>query len=143
MGVNSGKAVSMRCHTTSRAAAGACANRWRNGMTSVGRTQRALARGIGAMSVDRNTVARIARLARIEVPEGELEHIAGELNGILAWIEQLQAVDTTGVEPMTSAVASSLPLRADLVSDGGILDNLMANAPDPHDGFFTVPKVVE
>ncbi len=95
------------------------------------------------MSVDRNTVARIARLARIEVPEGELEHLAGDLNGILAWIEQLQAVDTTGVEPMTSAVASSLPLRADLVSDGGILDNLMANAPDPHDGFFTVPKVVE
>ena len=95
------------------------------------------------MSLDKDTVARIARLARLKVPDEELAPLAGELSGILAWIEQLQAVDTTGVEPMTSAVASSLPLRPDVVSDGGILDNLMANAPDPHDGFFTVPKVVE
>jgi aspartyl-tRNA(Asn)/glutamyl-tRNA(Gln) amidotransferase subunit C len=95
------------------------------------------------MSVDKNTVARIARLARIEVPEGDLDHLAGELNGILTWIEQLQAVNTDGVEPMTSVVAASLPRRRDAVTDGGIRDDLMANAPDPHDGFFTVPKVVE
>jgi aspartyl-tRNA(Asn)/glutamyl-tRNA(Gln) amidotransferase subunit C len=95
------------------------------------------------MSVDKNTVARIARLARIEVPEGELDHLAGELNGILTWIEQLQAVNTDGIEPMTSVVAAKLPRRADVVTDGGIRDDLLANAPEAHDGFFTVPKVVE
>ena len=95
------------------------------------------------MSIDKDTVARIARLARLEVPEGERDHLVGELNGILAWIEQLQAVDTDGVEPMTSVVAAHLPRRVDAVTDGGIRDGLLLNAPDPHDGFFTVPKVVE
>ncbi len=95
------------------------------------------------MTVDRATVQRIARLARIRVPEEELEPLAGELNGILGWIEQLKAVDTSAVEPMTSVVAVTNPLREDAVTDGGIADQIVANAPEPAAAFFTVPKVVE
>lgn len=95
------------------------------------------------MALDTAAVKRIARLARIAVPEGELEHLAGELSGILTWVEQLDAVDTVGVEPMTSVVAVTLPMREDTVTDGGIQEKVLANATDPVRGFFTVPKVVE
>jgi aspartyl-tRNA(Asn)/glutamyl-tRNA(Gln) amidotransferase subunit C len=105
------------------------------------------------MSLDKEAVARIARLARLKVPEEELVPLAGELSGILAWIEQLNEVDTNNVEPLASVSDVVLPMRADKVSDGGIAERILANAPggavyiDPSDsktgGFFTVPKVVE
>ena len=95
------------------------------------------------MSIDVDTVRKVARLARIAEPESRLQALAGELNGIMAWIEQLQEVDTDGVEPMTSSVAMSLPLRDDVVSDGGDAGRVLANAPKTADGFFIVPKVVE
>ncbi|MBL8662750.1 MAG: Asp-tRNA(Asn)/Glu-tRNA(Gln) amidotransferase subunit GatC [Candidatus Odyssella sp.] len=95
------------------------------------------------MALDTAAVKRIARLARIAVPESELPHLAGEISGILKWVEQLDAVDTAGVEPMTSVVAVTLPMREDEVTDGGISEKVLANAPDPARGFFTVPKVVE
>ncbi len=95
------------------------------------------------MSVDAATVRRVAKLARIATPEERLEPLAGELNGILAWIEQLQEVDTSGVEPMTSAVAATLPMREDVVIDGGDPARVLSNAPKSAHGFFVVPKVVE
>ena len=95
------------------------------------------------MSVDKKTVSKVARLARIAVPEERLEPMAKELNGILAWIEQLNEVDVDGVEPMTTPVAMELPLRDDVVTDGSIRDQVLANAPRSEDGFFVVPKVVE
>jgi len=95
------------------------------------------------MALDTAAVKRIARLARIAVPEEELAPLAKELSGILTWVEQLDTVDTAGVEPMTSVVAVTLPMREDVVSDGGIRDKILANAPAPVRGFFTVPKVVE
>ena len=95
------------------------------------------------MALDTAAVKRIARLARIAVPENELPHLAGELSGILKWVEQLDSVDTAGVEPMTSVVAVTLPMREDAVTDGGMPEKVLANAPDPARGFFTVPKVVE
>ena len=105
------------------------------------------------MSLDKDTVARIARLARLRVPEEELAPLAGELSGIFAWIEQLNEVDTNNVEPMSSVSDVTLPMRADKVTDGGVAARVLANAPDgavyidPSDknagGFFTVPKVVE
>jgi len=95
------------------------------------------------MALDTAAVKRIARLARIAVPEPELPGLAKELSGILTWVEQLDAVDTAGVEPMTSVVAVRLPMRGDVVTDGGIQDKILANAPEPVRGFFTVPKVVE
>jgi aspartyl-tRNA(Asn)/glutamyl-tRNA(Gln) amidotransferase subunit C len=95
------------------------------------------------MSLDKATVARIARLARIRVGEEEQESLAGELNQIMTWIEQLNEVKTEGVEPMVSVGAIKLPLRDDVVSDGGYVEKVLANAPDGKDGFFTVPKVVE
>ena len=95
------------------------------------------------MAVDVDTVRRVARLARIAEPEARLESLAGELNGILAWIEQLDEVDVEGVEPMTSAVVAKLPLRDDVVSDGGDAARVLANAPRSAQGFFVVPKVVE
>ena len=95
------------------------------------------------MSVDAATVRRVARLARIAEPEERLEPLAGELNGILAWIEQLDEVDTDGVEPMTSSVAIKLPLRDDVVADGGDAGRVLRNAPKASQGFFVVPKVVE
>ena len=101
-----------------------------------------LAEGL-AVSVDKNTVRKVARLARIAVPEERLEPLAGELNGILAWIEQLNEVNVDGVEPMTTPVAMTLPMREDVISDGNIRDQVLANAPRSEDGFFVVPKVVE
>jgi aspartyl-tRNA(Asn)/glutamyl-tRNA(Gln) amidotransferase subunit C len=95
------------------------------------------------MSLDEATVARIARLARIAVPEAELQPLAGELSRILEWIEQLNEVDTADVPPMTSVVATKLRLRADEVTAGGRADDILANAPARQDDYFVVPKVVE
>ena len=95
------------------------------------------------MSVDKNTVRKVARLARIAVPEERLEPMAKELNGILAWIEQLNEVDVDGVDPMTTPVAMKLPMREDVVTDGNKRDQVLANAPKSEEGFFVVPKVVE
>ena len=95
------------------------------------------------MAIDAATVRKVARLARIAEPEARLESLASELNGILAWIEQLNEVDTDGVEPMTSAVAMAAPLREDVVTDGGDVARVLFNAPKSADGFFVVPKVVE
>ena len=95
------------------------------------------------MSIDKATVAKIARLARIHVPEEDREHLAGELSNILTWVEQLDAVDTEGVAPMTSVVEVMLPRRADVVTDGDCADDIVANAPRRDDDFFVVPKVIE
>ncbi|MEM9062673.1 MAG: Asp-tRNA(Asn)/Glu-tRNA(Gln) amidotransferase subunit GatC [Pseudomonadota bacterium] len=95
------------------------------------------------MSVDKDTVRRVARLARIAVEEPDLEPLAGELNGILDWVEQLNEVDIDGVEPMTSVTPMALKQRNDAVNDGNRRDDILANAPDHREGFFAVPKVVE
>ena len=95
------------------------------------------------MAIDAATVRRVAKLARIREPEERLEPLAQELSSIMGWIEQLGEVDTEGVEPMTSAVAAKLPLREDVVTDGGDAGAILANAPAHTDGFFIVPKVVE
>ncbi len=95
------------------------------------------------MSLDPKTVARVARLARIKVPDADLAPLAEELNHIVSWIEQLNEVDTSGVEPMTSVVHMTLPMRDDVVTDGGKRDAVLANGPQVAGSFFTVPKVVE
>jgi len=95
------------------------------------------------MALDTDTVKRIARLAHIHVDEADLAPLADELNNILGWVEQLDEVDTDGVEPMTSVVEMVQRLRADAVSDGGVRDKVLANAPASDDGFFVVPKVIE
>lgn len=95
------------------------------------------------MAIDAATVRRVAHLARIKTPEERLEPLAQELNGILAWIEQLNEVDVDGVEPMTSNVAQPLRLRDDVVTDGDKVADVLGNAPRSADGFFVVPKVVE
>ena len=95
------------------------------------------------MSVDAATVRKVAKLARIRVPEERLEPLSRELSGILDWIEQLNEVDVEGVEPLTSVVAATLPMREDVVTDGGDPARVLANAPKIADGFFVVPKVVE
>ncbi|MCS6780665.1 MAG: Asp-tRNA(Asn)/Glu-tRNA(Gln) amidotransferase subunit GatC [Geminicoccaceae bacterium] len=95
------------------------------------------------MSVDRATVARVADLARIAIPEDQLDHLASELSGILAWIEQLAEVDTSGVEPLRSVHPIRRTWRADEVTDGGCREAILANAPEREDGYFVVPRVVE
>ncbi len=95
------------------------------------------------MSLDKATVAGIAHLARIRVADERLEGLAGELNNILGWIEQLSEVDTDGVAPMTSVVEMDIPQREDKITAGDIRDQVLANAPETADGFFVVPKVVE
>ncbi len=95
------------------------------------------------MSVDTATVAKIASLARIKVNEAELAAMVPELNGILAWVEQLGEVDVSGVEPMTAVIENHLRLRDDAITDGGVRDAVLANAPARQDGFFGVPKVIE
>jgi aspartyl-tRNA(Asn)/glutamyl-tRNA(Gln) amidotransferase subunit C len=95
------------------------------------------------MSVDAATVRRIAHLARIAVAEQEVEHLQGELNAMLAFVEQLSEVNIDGVEPMTSVTPMEMKKRSDLVNDGGIADQVVANAPETLDHFFLVPKVVE
>jgi aspartyl-tRNA(Asn)/glutamyl-tRNA(Gln) amidotransferase subunit C len=95
------------------------------------------------MSLDKATVARIARLAHIEIADAELQPLAGELSHILAWIEQLNEVDTAAVTPMTSVAAMRLAWRTDEVRDGDRREDILANAPERDDGYFVVPKVVE
>jgi aspartyl-tRNA(Asn)/glutamyl-tRNA(Gln) amidotransferase subunit C len=95
------------------------------------------------MSVDADTVRRIAHLARIAVADDEIDHLKGELNAILAWVEQLQAVEIAGVEPMTSVIPMGLKTRTDEVTEGGQPDVIVRNAPMTEDGFFLVPKVIE
>jgi aspartyl-tRNA(Asn)/glutamyl-tRNA(Gln) amidotransferase subunit C len=95
------------------------------------------------MSVDASTVRRIAHLARIAVAEDEVEHLQGELNAILAFVEQLAEVNVDGVEPMTSVTPMQMKKREDKVTDGGIPDDIVKNAPATENHFFLVPKVVE
>ena len=95
------------------------------------------------MSVDKDTVRRIAKLARLAVPEARLEPMAAELNGIFQWVEMLREVDVTGVPAMTSVVAQKLKLREDKINDGNQADALLENAPSGEEQFFVVPKVVE
>lgn len=95
------------------------------------------------MSVTQDDVRRIARLARIAEPTDRIEQLTGELNGILDWVEQLGEVNVEGVEPMTTAVSTPLPLRSDAVTDGEITRDVLKNAPRSEEGFFVVPKSVE
>ncbi len=95
------------------------------------------------MSVDLSAVRRIAHLARIGVSEAETPHLQAEINAILKFVQALEAVDVEGVEPMTSVIPLRLPMRDDVVTDGGIADKVLANAPLTEDGFFLVPKVIE
>ena len=95
------------------------------------------------MSIDAATVRRIAHLARIAVEDGEVEHLRGEINAILAFVEQLSEVNVDGVEPMTSMMPMAMKKRQDEVTDGGIADAIVTNAPATQDHYFLVPKVVE
>ena len=95
------------------------------------------------MSIDTDTVRKVAHLARIAVREDELAPLAAELNAILGWVEQLAEVDVTGVEPMTSVTPMEMKKRPDVVNDGEIADDIVRNAPATEDHFFLVPKVVE
>ncbi|AQR61812.1 asparaginyl/glutamyl-tRNA amidotransferase subunit C [Brevundimonas sp. LM2] len=95
------------------------------------------------MAIDAATVRKVAHLARIKTPDDRLEPLAGELNTIMAWIDQLNEVDVEGVEPMTSNVAQALRLRDDVVTDGDRVEAVLSNAPQSADGFYVVPKVVE
>jgi aspartyl-tRNA(Asn)/glutamyl-tRNA(Gln) amidotransferase subunit C len=95
------------------------------------------------MSVDADTVRRVAHLARIAVAEDEVDNLKGELNAILAFVDQLAEIDVTGVEPMTSVTPMAMKMREDKVTDGGIADQVIANAPAHEHHFFLVPKVVE
>jgi aspartyl-tRNA(Asn)/glutamyl-tRNA(Gln) amidotransferase subunit C len=95
------------------------------------------------MAIDAATVRKVARLARIRVDEAKVETLAAELSGILTWIEQLNEVDTEGVAPMASTEAVALPMREDVVTEGGDAAAILANAPKSDRGFFVAPKVVE
>lgn len=95
------------------------------------------------MSVDIATVKKIAALARIAISDEDAARLAPELGNILGWIEQLSEVDTSAVEPMTAVIANRLRLRDDAVTDGGVRDAVLANAPQAEHGFFAVPKVIE
>jgi aspartyl-tRNA(Asn)/glutamyl-tRNA(Gln) amidotransferase subunit C len=95
------------------------------------------------MSVSPEQVRHIAKLARIAMSDEELERLVPELNNILGWVEQLGEVDTEGVEPLTAVIEHKQRLRDDVVNDGNIRDEILANAPDAQHGFFAVPKVIE
>ena len=95
------------------------------------------------MSLDKNTVKKLANLARLDLPDDELDHLAGELSNIMTFVEQLGEVNTDGVAPMASVAHMTLPRRADEVTDGGYPERVLANAPEAMDGFYLVPKVVE
>jgi aspartyl-tRNA(Asn)/glutamyl-tRNA(Gln) amidotransferase subunit C len=95
------------------------------------------------MSLTREDVRKIAFLARIRIADDELDSLAGELNNIIGWVEQLGEVDTSGVEPMTSVAEMTLAQRADAVTDGNVPEKVLANAPDREGDFYAVPKVVE
>jgi aspartyl-tRNA(Asn)/glutamyl-tRNA(Gln) amidotransferase subunit C len=95
------------------------------------------------MAVDAATTRRIAHLARIAVKDEEVAHLQGEINAVLAFVEQLAEVNVDGVEPMTSVTPMQMKMREDVVNDGGIADAIVKNAPATEDNFFLVPKVVE
>lgn len=95
------------------------------------------------MALDRAEVRRIARLARIRIPDEEMDVLAGELSAILGWIEKLDEVDVAGVEPMAGAGAGALPARADKAAEGAGAERILANAPVAAEGHFVVPKAVE
>ena len=95
------------------------------------------------MAIDKATVAKIAHLARLDVPDEQQEPLAVELSGILGWVEQLGEVDTDQVEPLRSVMEIHLDWRPDEVTDGNRRDDILANAPARQDGYFVVPKVVE
>lgn len=95
------------------------------------------------MSIDLQTVKKIASLSRISVTDAEAEAMVPEFNNILGWVEQLGEVDVTGVEPMTAVIPNHLRLRDDVVTDGNVRDKVLANAPQAEHGFFAVPKVIE
>jgi aspartyl-tRNA(Asn)/glutamyl-tRNA(Gln) amidotransferase subunit C len=95
------------------------------------------------MSIDKSAVRKIARLARLNVPEDRLEPIANELTSIIDWIEELNEVSTENIEPLASVTGHALPMREDLVTDGNCTDAILANVPEEASGFFVVPKVVE
>ncbi|MCR6659860.1 Asp-tRNA(Asn)/Glu-tRNA(Gln) amidotransferase subunit GatC [Asticcacaulis taihuensis] len=95
------------------------------------------------MAIDVATVKKVASLSRLRESDERLQSLAGELNGILGWIEQLNEVDVSGVEPMTTAIEMPQPMREDVVTDGDKVREIVANAPKTVDGFFIVPKVVE
>jgi aspartyl-tRNA(Asn)/glutamyl-tRNA(Gln) amidotransferase subunit C len=95
------------------------------------------------MSVSNEQVRHIAKLARIAMSDEEIERLAPELNNILGWVEQLSEVNTDGVEPLTAVIEQKMRLRDDVVTDGNIRDEVLANAPEAQHGFFAVPKVIE
>jgi aspartyl-tRNA(Asn)/glutamyl-tRNA(Gln) amidotransferase subunit C len=95
------------------------------------------------MSVNAQQVRHVAKLARIAMSDAEVDALVPELNNILGWVEQLAAVDTEGVEPLTAVIDQKLRLRDDVVNDGNIRDAILLNAPDAQHGFFAVPKVIE
>ncbi len=100
------------------------------------------------MSVDKETVTKIASLARIAISDDEANALVPELNNILGWVDQLGEVDVSGVEPMTAVIPNELRMREDIINadpltGGGVRDKILANAPDAEDGFFAVPKVIE
>ena len=95
------------------------------------------------MSVNAEQVRHVAKLARIAMSDAEVDALVPELNNILGWVDQLAAVDTDGVEPLTAVIDLKLRLRADIVDDGGVRDAILLNAPDAQHGFFAVPKVIE
>ena len=95
------------------------------------------------MSVNTDQVRHIAKLARIAMSDAEVEAMVPELNNILGWVEQLGEVNTDGVEPLTAVIANPLRLRDDVVTDGDVRDEVLANAPEAQHGFFAVPKVIE
>ncbi len=95
------------------------------------------------MAVDADMVVRVARLARLRLDPADCGPLAGELNAILGWIDQLQQVATEGVEPMAAVIPNARAWRADDVTDGGIAEDILANAPEAAHGFFAVPKVIE
>ena len=94
------------------------------------------------MSIDTTTVKKIARLARLDIEEARADAMSAELSTIMGFVEQLQAVDVTGVEPLLSVSQATLPRRADVVTDGNYVDAILKNAPEKKQGFFVVPKVV-
>ena len=95
------------------------------------------------MSVNADTVRHVAKLARLAMSDSEIEALVPELNNILGWVDQLGEVDTQGVEPLTAVIDQKLRLRDDVVTDGNIRDEVLANAPEAQHGFFAVPKVIE
>ncbi len=95
------------------------------------------------MSIDKNTVRKVARLARIKITDTEAEVLSGELSNILEMIEQLSEVNTDGIDPMTSVIEMQMPEREDIVTDGNIPEKILKNAPEETTGFFVVPKVME